>query len=75
MCARKFLLGLENYCWEVFVKLSLLCVPDIVRKTRNFSQRWLMVTAALLVLVSLPAFAQEGTIIGTVTDPSGAAVP
>ncbi len=31
--------------------------------------------AALLMLFRLPALAQEGTIVGTVVDPSGAAVP
>jgi len=36
---------------------------------------WAGLLAGALMLFQLPAFAQEGTILGTVTDPSGAAVP
>ena len=35
----------------------------------------LILLCVLLIAGSLPAFGQEGTILGTVTDPSGAAVP
>lgn len=41
------------------------------------SQRlhWALAFGTLLLFSSLPAFSQEATILGTVTDPSGAAVP
>jgi hypothetical protein len=37
--------------------------------------RSLLVMCALTLLTSLPSFAQTATILGTVTDPSGAAIP
>ena len=40
----------------------------------NYIQ-WLFLLGGLILLSSLQAFAQEATIVGTVTDPSGAAVP
>lgn len=36
---------------------------------------WFGLLAVVLMLFQLPALAQEGTILGAVTDPSGAAVP
>jgi Carboxypeptidase regulatory-like domain len=42
---------------------------------RPFSLRSLALASILLFLGSLVAFGQEATIVGTVTDPSGAAVP
>jgi hypothetical protein len=39
------------------------------------SLRWLLGLSALVLATSLSLFAQEATILGTVTDPSGAAVP
>ncbi|MBV9625405.1 MAG: carboxypeptidase regulatory-like domain-containing protein [Acidobacteria bacterium] len=56
------------------MKISHLCVPTSVR-TRKHCLRGLIISGTLLVAASVSAFAQEGTIIGTVTDPSGAAVP
>jgi hypothetical protein len=43
-----------------------------VRKLNLFSLPLLLV---ILAAFAAPAFAQEGTVLGTVTDPSGAAVP
>jgi len=37
--------------------------------------RWLLTLGVLLFITSLSAVAQEATIVGTVTDPTGAAVP
>ncbi len=37
--------------------------------------RWLLLLMADLLMVALPCFAQRATITGTVTDPSGAAIP
>ena len=37
--------------------------------------RWLLLLAGLILAASFSAFAQEATLVGTVTDPSGAAVP
>ncbi len=45
--------------------------PAVRRRSLHFS----ILLAALLVLLSISALAQEATILGTVTDPSGAAVP
>src|SRR5690349_5512252 len=39
------------------------------------SLRWLLGVSALILATSLSMFAQEATILGTVTDPTGAAVP
>ncbi len=41
---------------------------------KQFNLRWLFLLGALLVLFAAQGFAQEATIVGTVTDPSGAAV-
>ncbi|MFZ0959417.1 MAG: carboxypeptidase-like regulatory domain-containing protein [Terriglobia bacterium] len=42
---------------------------------KQLSLRGVFLMGALLGVFCLSAFAQEGTIVGTVTDPSGAAVP
>src|ERR1041385_2865702 len=43
--------------------------------TRTRSLRWLLGLGALVLATSLSMFAQEATILGTVNDSSGAAVP
>lgn len=48
---------------------SLFCA------TQKRSLRWLLGLGALVLAASISMFAQEATIVGTVTDPSGAAVP
>lgn len=47
----------------------------IFRVAQKRSLRWLLGLSALILAASLSMFAQEATIVGTVTDPSGAAVP
>src|SRR6185503_12942315 len=37
--------------------------------------RWLLVLSGLVLVMSLQVFAQEATVVGTVTDPTGAALP
>ena len=41
----------------------------------NSALRFVVLAALVFLFVSLQAFAQEATIVGTVTDPTGAAVP
>lgn len=53
-----------------------------MRLSSTFAESWLsvatrrsLVLLTLLVLLGGYAFAQEATIVGTVTDPTGAAIP
>ncbi len=41
----------------------------------NHRMRWLLVLSGLVLAMSLQVFAQEATVVGTVTDPTGAALP
>ena len=41
----------------------------------NLDIRWLMAISALVLVFSLQAIAQDATMVGTVTDPSGAVIP
>ena len=41
----------------------------------KLSSRFIALTALVFLFASLQAFAQEATVVGTVTDPSGAAIP
>jgi len=43
--------------------------------TRTRRLRWLLGLGALVLATSRSVFAQEATLLGTVNDPSGAAVP
>src|SRR5258708_8327375 len=52
---------------------SLSAENPISAKSR--SPRWLMVICAFVLAATFQAFAQEATLVGTVTDPSGAAIP
>ena len=54
---------------------SLPSLPTTLVRRSNNILRGLLMLWALLTLCALSAFAQEATIVGTVTDPSGAAVP
>ncbi|MGC1087844.1 MAG: carboxypeptidase-like regulatory domain-containing protein, partial [Candidatus Acidiferrum sp.] len=54
---------------------SLCSAKNIVFVIRRFRLRYLFVLLAGLIGFSFSTFAQTGTIVGTVTDPSGAVVP
>src|SRR6266496_3254241 len=67
--------GLGNLVRRLAVKLSSMCAESGVRTAKNHcSPRWLLVLCLLLLAASFQAFAQEATIVGTVIDPSGAAI-
>jgi hypothetical protein len=53
---------------------SSLCVRAVARVIRNFSLHHAVVLCVLLLGVSSLALAQEATIVGTVTDPSGSVI-
>jgi hypothetical protein len=55
--------------------LSSTFAGSIGQAVRRNGTRLAVLLAAFFVLFAVPAFAQEATIIGTVTDPTGAAVP
>jgi hypothetical protein len=54
---------------------SSLCVPAVVRSLGCVALRYMLVLGVLLLALPFLAHAQEATIVGTVTDPSGAVVP
>ncbi len=55
--------------------LSSLCVPTVVRVVKQFAVRHALLLVVLMLALPFVAFGQDATIVGTVTDPSGAAVP
>src|SRR5580693_8692358 len=57
------------------LKRSLLPGQNIVFSIRQFGLRFLFVVLVGLVGFTFSTFAQQATIVGTVTDPSGAVVP
>jgi Carboxypeptidase regulatory-like domain len=57
------------------MKLSSLFAGRLSHGFKSRSWRFLGLATAILLFASLQALAQEATIVGTVTDPSGAAVP
>jgi len=57
------------------MKLSSMFAGGLSHRSRGSGFRLLGLATAILFFASLQAFAQEATIVGTVTDPSGAAVP
>jgi hypothetical protein len=57
------------------IALSPMFAGSFGLVVRRSGSRLAFLLAALFVLFAAPAFAQEATIVGTVTDPSGAAVP
>jgi hypothetical protein len=56
------------------MNLSLCSAKNIVFVTKHFRLRFLFVLLVALIGFSASTFAQQTTIVGTVTDPSGAAV-
>jgi hypothetical protein len=57
------------------MKLSLYSIKNIVFVLQPFRLRFLLVLLVALIGFSASTFAQQATIVGTVTDPSGAVVP
>jgi hypothetical protein len=58
------------------MKLSSTFAESITRvAVRKINPLSLPLLLVILAALAAPAFAQEGTVLGTVTDPSGAAVP
>ncbi|PYV65444.1 MAG: hypothetical protein DMG97_32270, partial [Acidobacteria bacterium] len=57
------------------MKLSSTCAESLNRHAKDHGLRWPIVLGFLLLVATISAFGQEATIVGTVTDPSGAAVP
>ncbi len=57
------------------MRLSPMTVESIVLAVKRCKFLHLSITLLFLGLFATQAFAQEATIVGTVTDPSGAAVP
>jgi Carboxypeptidase regulatory-like domain len=55
--------------------LACLSVRGVIRATRARSLSRLALLGALVLGFSLSALAQEATIVGTVTDPSGSVIP
>jgi hypothetical protein len=54
---------------------SSVCVRVVARLFSSFTFRHALVLGVLFLGLSSLAFAQEATIVGTVTDPSGSAIP
>src|SRR5690349_18970063 len=54
---------------------SSQCVRAVARAFVRFSVSRALVLAVMLLGLSSLAFAQNATVVGTVTDPSGSAVP
>ena len=54
---------------------SSLCVRVVAHAVKQFSFRRAVVFAVMLLGFSSLAFAQNATVVGTVTDPSGSAIP
>ncbi len=57
------------------MSMSLCSYKNIVFALKPFRLRFLFVLLVALIGFSASAFAQQATIVGTVTDPSGAVVP
>jgi Carboxypeptidase regulatory-like domain len=57
------------------MNLPLCAVKNIVFVAKQFRLRFLLVLLVTIIAFSASTFAQQTTIVGTVTDPSGAAVP
>ncbi len=55
--------------------VSSKCVSRCTPATRNFNLRRFVMLCVVLVGLPICALAQQATIVGTVTDPSGAVVP
>ncbi|HWC20274.1 MAG TPA: carboxypeptidase regulatory-like domain-containing protein [Terriglobales bacterium] len=57
------------------MKLSSKLIESFVRVTNKFAARQVTMLFLLLGVFTIQAFAQEATLVGTVTDSSGAVVP
>jgi hypothetical protein len=57
------------------MSIWLQSVKNIVLVSKKFPVRYLLLLLVALIGFSVSTFAQQTTIVGTVTDPSGAAVP
>src|SRR5579872_4266950 len=57
------------------MRVLLSCSKNIVFVVKPFHLRFLFVLLIALIGFSASTFAQQATIVGTVTDPSGAVVP
>src|SRR5580692_9346539 len=57
------------------MKPWLCSTKNIVFVAKSFRLRFLFVLLVVLIGFSASTFAQQATIVGTVTDPSGAVVP
>src|SRR5579864_3535015 len=57
------------------MRVSLSCSKNIVFVVKPFQLRFLFVLLIALIGFSASTFAQQATIVGTVSDPSGAVVP
>jgi hypothetical protein len=55
--------------------ISSLCVRAVARAPKQFRVRFPFVLLVALIGFSCTTFAQQATIVGTVTDPSGAVIP
>jgi hypothetical protein len=55
--------------------LSSLSTRSVVSRLKKFGIRHAFILAAIILCLPLVAFAQEASIVGTVTDPSGSVVP
>jgi hypothetical protein len=55
--------------------LSPMFAGSFGKAVRRNGSRLALLLAALFVMFAVPALAQEATVVGTVTDPTGAAVP
>ncbi len=55
--------------------LSPLFVGSSGQALKRYGSRVAVLFAACFIILAVPALAQEATVVGTVTDPSGAAVP
>jgi len=61
-------------CGGMTMNLSLCSSKNIVFVAKHFRLRFLFVLLVVLIGFSASTFAQQTTIVGTVTDPSGAAI-
>jgi hypothetical protein len=57
------------------MSVALCSVKNIVFVSKKFPLRYVLVLLVALIAFSASTFAQQATIVGTVTDPSGAVVP
>ena len=55
--------------------LSSLSTRSVVSRLKKFGIRHAFILAAIILCLPLVAFAQEASVVGTVTDPSGSVVP